>query len=107
MCSAITLNVSLSYADDIASVGKAEHNAECLAFLCREGPKYGYFPSPEKSFYVSKGEDEAVARQAFETLDRHLQSLLKARQEDRSQAIDRDTQPNHDREREGGRGLDR
>lgn len=47
------------------------------------------------------------ARQAFETLDRHLQSLLKARQEDRSQAIDRDTQPNHDREREGGRGLDR
>ena len=29
-------------------------------------PRYGYFPSTEKSFYVCKGEDEPLARTVFE-----------------------------------------
>ena len=54
----ITLSTSLNYVDGSASFGQAAHNAECLSFLVEAGPKYGYFPSPEKSFYICKGEDE-------------------------------------------------
>ena len=73
MRASITLNTSLSYADDIASVGEAEHNAACLDLLVRMGPKYGYHPSPEKSHYICKGEDEKVVRAAFEAKDLTVQ----------------------------------
>ena len=53
------------FADDVTPVGPAGPNARCLKFLCDNGPRYGYFPEPEKSFYVCKGEDESVARMAF------------------------------------------
>jgi hypothetical protein len=49
-----------AYVDDTAAVGKAVHNAECLSYLLRHGPRYGYFPDPEKSWYVCKVEDKAV-----------------------------------------------
>ncbi len=58
-----------AYADDTAAVGKAVHNAACLSFLLRHGPRYGYFPDPGKSCYICKLEDKAVARQAFEARD--------------------------------------
>ena len=54
------------FADDGAATGEAVHGARCLDFLVREGPKYGYYPEPEKSWYICKGEDEEVAKQAFE-----------------------------------------
>ena len=57
LCTRITLSTSLNYADNIASVDQAAHNAECLSFLVEAGPKYEYFPSPEKSFYICKGDD--------------------------------------------------
>jgi hypothetical protein len=50
-----------AYADDTAAAGKAVHNAACLSFLLRHGPRYGYFPDPGKSWYICKGEDKAVA----------------------------------------------
>ena len=53
------------YADDAAAAGEAVHNARCMNFLVENGPRYGYFPEPEKSHYICKGEDEAVARAAF------------------------------------------
>ncbi|KAL7426097.1 hypothetical protein ACHAXH_000232 [Discostella pseudostelligera] len=33
------------------------------------GPKYGYFADPSKSYYICKGEDEAVAKREFEQLN--------------------------------------
>jgi hypothetical protein len=62
-----------SYADDTAAAGKAVHNAVCLSYLLRHGPRYGYFPDPGKSWYVCKVEDEAVAQQAFEANDLDIQ----------------------------------
>ncbi|KAL7525716.1 hypothetical protein ACHAXR_001124, partial [Thalassiosira sp. AJA248-18] len=53
------------FADDMAGAGSASHNAECLDFLMKKGPHYGYFPEPEKSWYFCKGEDEADAQAAF------------------------------------------
>ena len=57
-----------AYADDTAAAGKAVHNVACLSYLMRHGPRYGYFLDPEKSWYVCKAEDEAVALQAFEII---------------------------------------
>ena len=54
MHASITLNMALSYADDIARVGEAEHNAACLDLLVRNGQKHGYRSSPEKSHYICK-----------------------------------------------------
>ncbi|KAL7543292.1 hypothetical protein ACHAXR_013157 [Thalassiosira sp. AJA248-18] len=54
------------FADDAAGAGKAVHNAQCLAFLMEHGPKYGYFPEPDKCYYICKAEDEPVAKAAFE-----------------------------------------
>ena len=55
-----------AYADDIDSTGEAQYNAECLRLLERHGPIFGYFPEPDKSIYVCKGEDEMIARYYFE-----------------------------------------
>ena len=33
-----------AYADNTAATGKAVHNAVCLSYLLRHGPRYGYFP---------------------------------------------------------------
>ncbi|KAL7523344.1 hypothetical protein ACHAXR_000135, partial [Thalassiosira sp. AJA248-18] len=61
------------FADDMAGAGSAAHNAECLDFLMKKGPRYGYFPEPEKSWYICKGEDEAVARAAFASFGINIQ----------------------------------
>lgn len=53
------------FADDSAVAGTSEQCADCLAFLCQEGPDYGYYPEPEKSWHISKACDEAEARVAF------------------------------------------
>ncbi|KAL7525020.1 hypothetical protein ACHAXR_000825 [Thalassiosira sp. AJA248-18] len=42
------------FADDAAGAGKAIHNAQCLDFLMTHGPKYGYFPEPDKSTTFAK-----------------------------------------------------
>ena len=55
------------FADDLRAVGRAEHSAQCLAYLMNHGPKYGYYPLPEKSWYICKVDDEAVAKEAFVT----------------------------------------
>ncbi|KAL7525951.1 hypothetical protein ACHAXR_001236, partial [Thalassiosira sp. AJA248-18] len=54
------------FADDAAGAGKAADNARCLNFLMTHGPKYGYFPEPDKCWYICKAEDEAVAKAAFQ-----------------------------------------
>ena len=56
------------FADDSGSAGEARTYAACLDFLVKVGPKYGYFADPSKSYYICKGEDEAVARSEFEKL---------------------------------------
>ncbi|KAL3795565.1 hypothetical protein ACHAWO_009861 [Cyclotella atomus] len=53
------------FADDSAVAGTSEQCADCLDFLCQEGPAYGYFPEPEKSWHISKQSDEAEAKVAF------------------------------------------
>ena len=55
------------FADDLRAVGRAEHSAQCLAYLMNHGPKYGYYPLPENSWYICKVKDEAVAKEAFAT----------------------------------------
>ena len=49
------------YCDNAGAAG----NAQCLDFLVKFGPQYGYFPKPGKSYYICKAEDEDTARQAF------------------------------------------
>lgn len=69
----------LWFADDAAKVGSARLNAQCLAFLVEHGPKYGYFPKPEKSFHVCKEEDEEVAKAEFQRLDLDLRFVRGSR----------------------------
>ena len=57
--------LALWFADDEGHVGSARLNALCLAYLVRHGPKYGYYPKPEKSFHVCMEADEAVAKREF------------------------------------------
>ncbi|KAL3810422.1 hypothetical protein ACHAXA_005630 [Cyclostephanos tholiformis] len=49
------------YCDDAGAAGRALPNAQCLDFLVKFGPAYGYFPEPGKSHYIGKAEDEPVA----------------------------------------------
>jgi hypothetical protein len=55
------------YCNDAGAAGKALPNAQCLDFLVKFGPQYGYFPEPGKSYYICKAEDEDAARKAFES----------------------------------------
>jgi hypothetical protein len=55
------------YCNDAGAAGKAMPNAQCLDFLAKFGPAYGYFPKPCKSHYICKAEDKPAARQAFES----------------------------------------
>ena len=58
--------LQLWYANDASSVGSAEANARCLAYLMEHGPWYGYIPKPEKSWYICKSQDKEEARRAFD-----------------------------------------
>ncbi len=55
------------YCNDAGAAGKALPNAQCLNFLVKFGPPYGYFPKPGKSYYICKAEDEPAAHQAFKS----------------------------------------
>ena len=66
---AVPRTVQPWFADDSASAGRARDNAACLKFLMEHGPRYGYFPSPEKSWYICKAKDEPAAIEAFSELN--------------------------------------
>lgn len=53
------------FANDSAGFGHVEDCAEFLQYLTQEGPTYGYFPEPEKSYFVCKLEDEHAAKTSF------------------------------------------
>ncbi len=72
MWAAIPAALQPWYADDSGSAGTARTNTACLDFLVKFGPKYGYFADPSKSYYICKGEDEAVAKREFEHLNLDL-----------------------------------
>ncbi|KAL7535376.1 hypothetical protein ACHAWF_005148 [Thalassiosira exigua] len=44
----------------------AEYNVQVMVYIAAHGPQRGYFSQYDKSWYVCKGEDKAVARRAFE-----------------------------------------
>jgi hypothetical protein len=54
-----------SYCNDAGAADKALPNAQCLNFLVKFGPPYGYFPEPSKSYYICKAEDEHAALPGF------------------------------------------
>eukprot|EP00956_Cyclotella_meneghiniana_P023353 scaffold45380_cov85-Cyclotella_meneghiniana.AAC.2 len=53
------------FADDSAGIGHVEDCAAFLEYLTKDGPIYGYYPEPEKSYFVCKLEDEPAARTSF------------------------------------------
>ena len=65
MRAAIPQTLQPWFADDSASAGKARHNAACLKYLMKHGPRYGYHINPGKSWYICKEEVEEEARAAF------------------------------------------
>ena len=66
MCNAIHEALQPWYCDDAGVAGKAVPNVQCLDFLVKFGPTYGYFPEPSKLYYICRAEDEEVAHAAFE-----------------------------------------
>jgi hypothetical protein len=63
------------YCNNAGAAGKALPNAQCLHFLVKFGPPYGYFPKPGKSYYICKAEDEPTACQAFESFGLEINYL--------------------------------
>eukprot|EP00956_Cyclotella_meneghiniana_P042116 scaffold248361_cov42-Cyclotella_meneghiniana.AAC.1 len=57
------------FADDLAAVGNLSDCAMALEFLIEEGPKYGYFPEPEKTHIICTAEQEPEAKSAFLSRD--------------------------------------
>lgn len=57
------------YADDSASFGELHKVREWFDKLQIEGPKWGYYPEPAKSFLVVKAGNEERARNLFLDLD--------------------------------------
>ena len=53
------------YADDAAGAGLVDGCAEALRFLIEYGPNYGYYPEPEKSYFICTKAQEAQAKAAF------------------------------------------
>ena len=66
MRAAIPESLQPWFADDLSSGGKATHNAACLNYLMEHGPRYGYFPSPSKLWYICKEADKPATIDAFQ-----------------------------------------
>ena len=66
MRAAIPRTFQPCFADDSASGGAVEENTACLKYLRVHRSRYGYFPSPEKSWYICKDMDEPRAQEAFD-----------------------------------------
>jgi hypothetical protein len=47
-------NTQCWYADDSGSIGELRNVYLWLQHLVKEGPKYGYFPEPDKSYLIIK-----------------------------------------------------
>ena len=53
------------YANDAAMMGVPAEVAKAMASLTKLGPRFGYYPEPEKSYVICPRADEADARAAF------------------------------------------
>ncbi len=54
------------YADDAAAVGRISHLREWWDTLSKEGPAFGYFPNPQKTWLVTKDGFHTIASTAFD-----------------------------------------
>ena len=61
------------FADDSASRGTPKDNAASLPYLMEHGPRYRYFPSPSKSWYICKTADKPAAIEDFQKLNLPIQ----------------------------------
>ena len=53
------------YADDSSCIAAFEALVEWLNLLLLDGPKYGYFPEPEKSYLVVHPDFVEIAKEKF------------------------------------------
>ena len=67
------------FADDPGAAGKAEAYAQCLKYLVRHDPQYGYYPEPAKSWYIYKADEEEVVMAAFESRDLQIEHIHRQR----------------------------
>ncbi|KAL7541311.1 hypothetical protein ACHAWF_011341 [Thalassiosira exigua] len=56
-----------------AGTATAELNAKVMVYMAKHGPSRGYHSQCNKSCYVCKGEDKAVAGQVFEVKGLEIQ----------------------------------
>ena len=56
------------YADDAAATGKFQQIKDFVMELMEKGPKYGYYPEPEKSILVVHPSNVLYAKTFFEDL---------------------------------------
>ena len=56
------------YTDDAAGGGKIAHLSSWWDDLCTNGPLFGYYPKPSKTWVIVKPEHEERAKKAFPDL---------------------------------------
>lgn len=64
------------YADDSAAIGELKNLKEWLDLVIREGPKYGYYPEPSKSYLVV---DKKYVAQAHEIFDEYKIKIVEGK----------------------------